>query len=117
MTQLSGKDLDIAVGLANGWTIKPDEFNSGRWILPDGSQGMLVDVYRPSELWMHGGPLIEDTGITLLYWGDQGKPFPWEAQKGGEGHYIDQYPEDAIGGNTALEAACRAYVEIKGQPE
>ena len=101
MTQLSGKDLDIAVGLANGWTIRPDEFNSGRWILPDGSQGMLVDVYRPSLLWMHGGPLIDSEFIELSaggsdWWATAGSR--WEAR-----------------GSTALEAICRAYVMMKGQ--
>ena len=114
MTQLSGKDLDIAVGLANGWTIKPDKFNSGRWILPDGSQGMLVDVYRPSSLWMHGGPLIEEAHIDVLWWGSWGEPDAWEAQTSSEAsHYIDQYPGDAIGGATPLEAICRAYVMMK----
>lgn len=58
MSQLSGKDLDIAVGLANGWAIQADELNSERWILPDGSAGMLVDVYRPSSYWPHCEALL-----------------------------------------------------------
>lgn len=106
MTQLSGKDLDIAVGLANGWTIRPDEFNSGRWILPDGSQGMLVDVYRPSSLWMHGGPLIESVRISVE---------PHESIFGGR---LEWYAErDGLSGigSTALEAICRRVVMMKGQ--
>lgn len=92
MTQLSGKDLDIAVGLANGWAIKPDEFNSGRWILPDGSQGMLVDVYKPSSLWMHCGPIVDGFDVPAHQ------------------RWLDM----VCSGEKALVSACRIYVAMRG---
>lgn len=102
MTQLSGKDLDIAVGLANGWTIRPEDDQSfERWIIPNGHEGMLVSVYKPSTLWMHGGPLIDAHAIDL--------------SAGGSDWWATANSRYEARGETALEAICRAYVMMKGQ--
>lgn len=64
--------------------------------------------------WLHGGPIIEREKIEILYFGSYGNEGePWEAQGGGDSHYIDQYPGDAISGPTPLVAAMRYYVSSK----
>ena len=67
-----------------------------------------------SSDWSHGGPVIERENIELLYFGNKGNECePWEAQVGGDNHYIDQYPGDAMSGPTPLVAAMRCYVASK----
>lgn len=62
--------------------------------------------------------LVEVHKIVLLYFGAEGVKYeniihPWEAQIGGDDHYIDQIPGDAMPGKTALEAAMRCLLEFK----
>lgn len=116
MSEMAGIELDRAVGFANGWTVgDEDPFSGGRWMLPDGTPGMLVAVYKPSSNWAYCGPLIEAAKIDLMWWGSKGQPHEWEAQTNSTpSHYIDQYPGDAVGGDSPMEAICRAYVEAKG---
>lgn len=67
--------------------------------------------YYPSSNWAQGGPLIDKHKIELIYYGKHGVAgCPWEAQLGRDVHYIDQGPDEAIGGPTPLIAAMRAYV-------
>ena len=77
-------------------------------------EGMNAALFHPSSDWAHGGPIIEREKIVLLYYGAEGEDGgPWEAQMGGDTHYVDQYAGDATSGPTALVAAMRAYVESK----
>jgi len=108
MTQLSGKDLDIAVGLANGWTIKPDAWLGGQWVLADGSSGMMVDEYRPSELWQHGGPLLDVMGCDLnRHESEVSESVEWSADVGDHIRYAD----------TPLEALCKLYILLYAEKE
>jgi len=65
--------------------------------------------------WSHGGPVIEREKIEIFHFGCYGKDGePWEAQIGGDNHYIDQHPGDAMSsGPNPLVAAMRCFVASK----
>lgn len=105
-SELVGRALDYAVGLAQGWVVYPnDSIEHGEiWHLnskcaPFG-QVMRVEDFRPSTCWSQCGPLIEKYRVGI---------------------YCDYTPNETITANvtgsgsvatgeTFLVAACRAIV-------
>ena len=100
-SELQGAALDWAVAKC----LLPEGWNDAEIILGDETDY--------STDWSQGGPIIEREKIVLLYYGLCGDSGPWEAQIGGDIHYIDQSPGDAVGGTTPLIAAMRCYVASK----
>lgn len=115
VSELTGAQLDY-------WVAEAESFEA---FINPGGPCMVVDPaspaneprwleYEPSTEWAQGGPLIEKYRIEILHFGARGEGGnPWEAQMGGDSHYIDQYSGDAMGGTTPLVAAMRAYVESR----
>lgn len=88
--ELKGSDLDYAVSLCEDVTFSP--LRSSR------------HYYAPSTNWVHGGPLIERNGISVIRPENKdGKPV-WAAVQG--------YSK-AIEGPTPLIAAMRCLVYAK----
>ena len=96
-SELSGAQLDWAVAKAEDKQVK---FECGLLFLitPNITYG---DLYRPSEDWEHGGPIIEREGIDLKRVND----ILWDAHS----HNVAFYES----GSTPLVAAMRCYVASK----
>ena len=67
-SELIGKPLDWAVGLALGWDIKPNShrFNDELVMMKEGVESVWFDTFNPSTDWAQGGTIIEREGIELL---------------------------------------------------
>lgn len=107
-SELTGRALDWAVGIAQGWVVFPtDSIEQGKIFhcepdkVPFGRRARVAS-FRPSTNWEQGGPIIEREGISVDY--DES----WHA------HILDPDGYTPQGhGNTALEAAMRCYVKSK----
>ena len=95
-SELSGVQLNWAVAKAEDKQVK---FECGLLFLitPNITYG---DLYRPSEDWEHGGPIIEREGISVLMEDDT-----WKAS--------NSWGHIPLEGSTPLIAAMRCYVADK----
>jgi len=112
-SELTGKRLNWAVGIARGWLTYPtDSMERGQYfhttpsIAPLGYQHnrVLVCQYQPSTDWAHGGPIIEREKINV----SSSATAPWMAwfYDGVEMIWLTDGP-------TPLIAAMRCYVASK----
>lgn len=115
-TDLTGKALDWAVGVAVGANVVTQQDGP----VYDADTGY---AFEPTANWGQLGPIIEKYNIELIHYGCYGDEDEyshgdyegnrWESQLSFDGCYIDQYIGEAIGGKTPQIAACRAIVESK----
>lgn len=103
VAELTGSQLDLWVARANGWTFGPPHKKHG-WDVWRDANGEIVGIipahaFNPSTDWDHGGPIIERERIDINTTVEG-----WEA-------YCDI--RQTVRGDTALEAAMRAYVTSK----
>lgn len=112
VSELSGALLDLWVARAEGLPLSCD-WDQGEYILVGTGAGDLIE-FSPSSNWSEGGPIIERERVHL-------EPFPggeeypeWMAfeQSDGWGEPVEDSPRRQYG-ETALEAAMRAYVASK----
>lgn len=109
--ELAGEQLNLAVGLANGWVTFPtDSVERGTVWHHDATKapfGPVSDVgdWTPSIDWSQGGPIIEREVIDVesICGGTDG----WVADKYLANEMVRQY------GPTPLVAAMRCYVASK----
>ena len=95
---LSGKLLDLAVAISQGYGIEvDDEFV---WLTVCGTSVVRADHRPYSSDWEYAGPLIEEELITVR----PTRTLLWRAER--------EWSEapDICTGNTLLEAAMRCYV-------
>lgn len=123
--ELQGALLNKAVAMALNWSFDANHtlIESGAiMVKPSLSDGDNIELFRPWELWAHGGPLIERDQISL--W--KGK---WEGAtaRGMPEGWIAYIDADAVAyngeartegrftgnGPTPLIAAMRAYLASK----
>lgn len=114
--ELSGKELDYAVGKARGWINYPEDSieHGDTWHCdPEKAPfGRCIKLsnYTPSSDWGQAGALIEEFGITLYaprhLIKNVDEPF-------GAQIYIANHP-DIVRGKDPLEAVCRCFVISKG---
>lgn len=111
-SELRGKRLNWAVGIARGWITYPtDSMERGQYfhttpsIAPLGYQHnrVLVCQYQPSTDWAHGGPIIEREWDNLLRW------FFLRSER----ETGDMWPDYMLNGRPVLTAFMQAYVALK----
>jgi hypothetical protein len=106
-SELTGSKLAEWVARANAWTVERDgEFPEAEYICvePNGDVHSFGKFgYRPDLNWSQAGPIIERS-IDQLEHSSTDPGFTWNATN-------DQ--GDVYWGDTALEAAMRAYVASK----
>lgn len=104
-SELTGKQLDYAVAVAEGYT----PFTVGTaWIFDVG--GATTQIFKYSSKWVAGGPIIEREKIAIAWISTEyaEKGMGWEAYSmAEEKQYYDMV------GPTPLVAAMRCYVESK----
>lgn len=107
-SELTGAALDWAVAQALGYTTSTLD------LLYDIKS---YDQFHPSTDWSHGGPIIEEEGISISYWGTKSKfgqhsrpeQF-WEARH--PSHRTYSYRTVGFG-SAPLVAAMRCFVTRK----
>ena len=97
---LSGKLLDLAVAISQGYGIEVDD--GFVWLTVAGTTVHRANHRPYSSDWEHGGPLIEEEMITVR----PTRTLLWRAER--------EWSEapDICTGNTLLEAAMRCYVRV-----
>jgi hypothetical protein len=123
MGELSGAELDLAVGKALGLDVEIDGARCIRNLPFDPVIGRGDFVgFSTSTDWAIGGPLIERERITIVASTGYGGPMFWVAKCVAFEHYIDETlygvpPHPGSNwqgwGPTPLIAAMRAYVASK----
>lgn len=105
ISELTGAELDVAVGLALGLDVEIDGSRCIRNLPYDPICGAGDFVgYSPSTDWSQGGPIIERERIEVIPWATEGM---WSA-------FINTGPDREIfDGPTPLVAAMRAFVASK----
>jgi hypothetical protein len=109
--ELTGAQLDYWVAKAEGFeALAGYPYPIPTWKTPHGN--LRRPEWKPSELWAHGGPIIERERIAVFS-SDNGKTWGAEMRQHEE-HWIDTtiYDCDAQG-PAPLIAAMRAYVASK----
>ena len=98
-SELTGKQLDYAVAVAEGYT----PFTVGTaWIFDVG--GATTQIFKYSSKWVAGGPIIEREKISVSH----------SIEGDWMGYYtIDFDMRDVVRGPTPLIAAMRCYVASK----
>jgi len=115
VSELDGPLLDAAVAMANGWEMQALDGKEWWWSMPaeyrytsDNAQ-TKVRLFKPSESWAYGGPIIERERIELQNhacsegWWAGIRQSPSQNKAGGVTSI----------GPTPLIAAMRAYVASK----
>ena len=97
VSEAVGPTLDWLVAKCEGRDIRP-----GRWRGKFSSNG---GIWKPSENWSQGGPIIEREKIDLNHYRLQDLTAQWDAS-------IDSWDSDWAG-PTPLIAAMRCYVASK----
>lgn len=111
MNETLDVDLDIAVAEAIGWRF---QLMGGAWwqaISPDGKtltgfntkRDTICGIFEPSTNWAHGGPIIDNERICIIW--SAGKPNASVYEPGKIVHWHT--------GHTPLKAAMRAYLAFK----
>lgn len=107
--ELIGKDLDLMVGIAQGWKTYPNDSKEHGTVFhmdPDRAPfGKICDVdsYHPSTDWRQCGPLIEEYGIE----------FKWVSDATIEAHSYLLASSTAYAVESHMVAACRLIVTAK----
>ena len=104
VSELEGRALDYAVGLAKGFKLADTSESSKRifFVVPDHGY-MPLDDFFPSGDWGQCGPLIESAQLDIEWYGVDGYPIGWLATcENGTGERHD--------GHTVQLAICRAFV-------
>lgn len=117
--ELEGDELDRAVALALGWSVRGD-----LWVGPTGITGRVtrddmpaqvgIDKFSPSMNWSQGGPIIERERIELWFRGMDGNTPMWSARCCRPDGLSEQKPSSA---DSPLLAAMRAFVASRAGSE
>lgn len=106
VSELSGKALDYAVALCDGF--KSGQVEGKFWLWKDDGEFNILDFYNPQQDWAIAGPIIEREWLDPTPWPNESREdMRWHCHQYDSGGDCGQY------GPTLLIAAMLCYVASK----
>ena len=109
VSELSGKALDYAVAMCEGYSIEKSA--TVYWLTKTDGENIPINRYNPSQDWAIAGPIIERESMTVKYTGSLLEFCAY--LKTGDGNFTELPPDFVQYANEPLIAAMRCYVASK----